>query len=374
MKILVVNWQDITHPLAGGAEVHLHEVFERIASRGHEVTLYCSSYPGAVREEVRNGMRIIREGGRNFFNYRWMWAYLTRFRRDGYDVVVDDMNKIPFFTPLYVRTPILGVTHHLFGASIFKEANVLAAGYVWGMESLAVRLYRACRIPFVVGSPSTHQELLARGFRAEEVPVVHYGVDQRVHRRTGVPRSPVPMIGYFGRLKQYKSVDHLLRALPEVLAKFPDLRTVIVGEGDDRPRLEQIVRDAGLERAVEFAGFVTEERKVELLQQIWFKVMTSAKEGWGLTVLEANACGTTVLASNVAGLRDAVRDDETGLLYEYGNVPELSAKILRLLSDGRLRERLVEGADRYVRSFTWDAAAEKTLSLLEERVRTSRAG
>jgi glycosyltransferase involved in cell wall biosynthesis len=300
-----------------------------------------------------------------------MWAYLNRFRGDAYDVVVDDMNKIPFFTPLYVRTPILGVTHHLFGTSIFKEANVFAAGYVWAMESLAVRLYRARRIPFVVGSPSTHQELLARGFRAEDVPVVFYGVDRRVHRRTGVPRNPVPMIGYFGRLKQYKSVDHLLQALPAVLAKFPDLRTVIVGEGDDRPRLEQIARDAGLERAVEFTGFVTEERKVELLQQIWFKVMTSAKEGWGLTVLEANACGTTVLASNVAGLRDAVRDGETGLLYEYGNVPELSAKILRLLSDGPLRDRLVEGADRYVRSFTWDAAAEKTLSLLDERVRTS---
>jgi glycosyltransferase involved in cell wall biosynthesis len=372
MKILVVNWQDITHPLAGGAEVHLHEVFERIAGLGHEVTLYCSAFPGARREEVRNGMRIIREGGRNFFNYRWMRTYLTRFRQEGYDLVVDDMNKIPFFTPLYVREPIYGVTHHLFGTSIFREANLLAAGYVWTMESLAVRLYRSRRIPFVVGSPSTHQELLGRGFRAEDVPVVHYGVDQRVHRPTGVPRSPRPMIGYFGRLKQYKSVDHLLRALPAVLAQVPDLRVAIVGEGDDRERLEGIAKSEGLGHAVEFTGFVTEERKVELLQQIWFKVMTSAKEGWGLTVLEANACGTTVLASNVPGLRDAVKDGETGMLYEYGNIPELSEKILRLLSDATLRDHLVEGAAEFVRSFTWDAAAEKTLSLLEARLSSSR--
>jgi len=368
MKILVVNWQDITHPLAGGAEVHLHEVFERIARRGHEVTLYCSAYPGAVHEEVRNGIRIIREGGRNFFNYRWIRAYLTRFRREGFDVVVDDMNKIPFFTPLYVREPVFGVTHHLFGRSIFKEASLPAAAYVWGMESLAVRLYRARKIPFVVGAPSTQQELLTRGFLPEQVPVVHYGVDRRVHRPTGAPRSPRPMIGYFGRLKQYKSVDHLLLALPAVLAVVPDLRVVIVGEGDDRPRLEEITRTHGLSHAVEFTGFVSEERKVELLQEIWFKVMTSAKEGWGLTVLEANACGTTVLASNVPGLRDAVRDGETGLLYTYGNIPELGEKILRLLRDRGLRDRLVEGAVRYVESFTWEAAADRTLALLEERI------
>ena len=119
---------------------------------------------------------------------------------------------------------------------------------------------------------------------------------------------------------------------------------------------------------VEFTGFVTEERKVELLQQIWFKVMTSAKEGWGLTVLEANACGTTVLASNVAGLRDAVRDGSTGLLYDYGDIDQLAKKILLLLKDTALRDRLVAGAEEYVRSFTWEAAAQKTLELLVRRV------
>src|SRR5512140_209745 len=114
MKILVFNWQDITNPLAGGAEVHLHEVFSRIVQRGHSVTLYCSSFPGAAHTETLGGIKVIREGGRYLFNYRVAYAYATRFRREGFDVVVDDMNKIPFFTPLFDRAPLLGITHHLF--------------------------------------------------------------------------------------------------------------------------------------------------------------------------------------------------------------------------------------------------------------------
>jgi glycosyltransferase involved in cell wall biosynthesis len=370
VKILVVNWQDITNPLAGGAEVHLHEVFERIARMGHEVTLYCSRYQGAAREETRKGMHIIREGGRSLFNFRWLFAYFTRFRHERYDVVVEDMNKIPFFTPLYVRAPVMGITHHLFGTSIFREANPIVATYVWMMESLAVALYRARHLPFIVGSPSTYQELMAKGFPPSSVTIVNYAVDHALHRPTGVPRNPTPLIGYFGRLKKYKSVDHLLLALPRVLAQVPDLRLMIVGEGDDRPRLEQVARDQGVGAAVTFTGFVTEEEKVALLQKMWFKVTTSSKEGWGLTVLEANACGTTVLASNVQGLRDAVKDGETGLLYAYGNIDELAEKILLLVRDENLRVCLVRNALAWAASFSWDKAAAQTMSLLEERVKT----
>ena len=159
MRILIVNWQDIKNPQAGGAEVHLHEVFSRIARMGHEVTLYCSSFPGAQHEETINGIRVIREGGRYLFNFRFFFTYLTRFRRQQFDIVVDDMNKIPFFTPLFVKRPIYGVTHHLFGKSIFLEVNFILATYVYLMERMAAWLYKRTRIPFIVGSPSTLAEL-----------------------------------------------------------------------------------------------------------------------------------------------------------------------------------------------------------------------
>ncbi len=368
MKILVVNWQDIKNPMSGGAEVHLHEVFSRIARMGHDVTLFCSSFPNSRPEEIINGIRVIRKGGRYLFNFRFLFEYLTRFRKEDYDVVVDDMNKIPFFTPLFVRKPIYGITHHLFGKSIFRETNFMLASYVYWMERVAVALYKKRRIPFIVGSPSTQGELKEAGFSGSDVALINYGVDHSTHNLKDASKSPTPLIGYFGRLKKYKSVDHLLQALPEVLSRVPDLKVVIVGEGDDKPRLEAMTKELHLEKPVEFTGFVSEEKKLELLQKMWFKVTTSSKEGWGLTVVEANACGTTVLASNVEGLRDAVQDGETGLLYEFGNVADLSSKVIQLLIDEELRNRLTRNAIAWAKRFDWEKAAEETVKLLQRRV------
>jgi glycosyltransferase involved in cell wall biosynthesis len=365
MKILVVNWQDMKNPLAGGAEVHLHEVFERIVRMGHHVTLVCSTFPGALSEETINGIRIIRKGGRFIFNFRFFFEYLTRFRKEDFDIVVDDMNKIPFFTPLFVRRPIHGITHHLFGTSIFLETNIVLASYVYLMERWAVALYKKRNIPFIVGSPSTERELREAGFNPANVALVNYGVDHSTHNLEGGVKSTTPLIGYFGRLKKYKSVDHLLHTVPEVVKRVPDLKVVIVGEGDDRPRLEAITKNLGLDKVVEFTGFVSEEKKIDLLQRMWFKVTTSSKEGWGLTVVEANACGTTVLASNVEGLRDAVQDGETGLLYTFGDVADLSHKMIRLLTDHELRNRL--NAIAWATRFDWERAAEQTIGLLKHR-------
>jgi glycosyltransferase involved in cell wall biosynthesis len=368
MRILIVNWQDIKNPLAGGAEVHLHEVFSRIARMGHDVTLYCSSFPGARHEEYINGIRAIREGGRHFFNFRFPFTYLTRFKHERFDIVVDDMNKIPFFTPVYVNRPIYGITHHLFGQSIFLEVNAVLATYVYLMERVAVWLYKRRRVPFIVGSPSTFAELEREHFPPGGVALVQYGVDHTVHTTIGATKSPTPLIGYFGRLKKYKSVDQLLLALTIVVKQAPGLKAIIVGEGDDRSRLETMTKDLGLSAIVEFAGFVPEHKKVRLLQQMWFKVTTSSKEGWGLTVLEANACGTPVIASNVQGLRDAVKDNETGLLYTYGDVDDLASKILTLLADHQLRSRLAGNAIEWAKLFDWEIAAKLTVELLVKRV------
>lgn len=368
MKILIVNWQDIKNPLAGGAEVHLHEVFSRIARAGHEVTLFCSSFPGAPPEEALEGIHIIRRGGRYLFNFRFLFEYLSRFRKQQFDIVVDDMNKIPFFTPLFVRKPIYGVTHHLFGRSIFLETNFILASYVYWMERWAVALYKRRKIPFIVGSPSTERELRNAGFRSEDVTLINYGVDHVTHQFEGAVKCPSPLIGYFGRLKKYKSVDHLLHALPDVLKHVPNLKVLIVGEGDDRLRLEQKTKELGLDGPVEFTGFVSVEKKIELLQQMWLKVTTSSKEGWGLTVIEANACGTTVLASNVEGLRDAVQDSETGLLYTYGDVDDLAKKMVQILTDEELRKRLTKNAIEWAKRFDWGRAAAETITLLTFRM------
>lgn len=374
MRILVVNWQDIRNPLAGGAEVHLHEIFSRIVRMGHEVTLYCSTFPGALPEEDVGGIRVIRRGGRYLFNFRVPAAWFARFRGERFDLVVDDMNKLPFLTPLYVDRPLYVVTHHLFGRSIFLEVPWPLAMYVYLMEKLGFGICRRRSVPFIVGSPSTRQELVEHGFRAPLIDVINYCVDHSVHRRTGVARCAAPLVGYFGRLKKYKSVEQFLDAVARLRKDHPELRAVIVGEGDHRSALEKYSEALGLAGCVRFLGFVDAQRKVELLQEVWFAVNTSSKEGWGLTVIEANACGTIVLAADVPGLRDAVRDGVTGVLYEYGNIPDLAGKMATLLGDTALRGRLESEAFRWASTFDWDEAARATLRLLEKRVAEAGTG
>jgi glycosyltransferase involved in cell wall biosynthesis len=229
-------------------------------------------------------------------------------------------------------------------------------------------LYKRKKTPFIVVSPSTYQELLSRGFDSSLLVQVYLAVDHTLYRPTGVPRSPTPLIGYFGRLKRYKSVEHLLQAASLVLRDVPEMKVVIVGEGDDRPRLEAMACELNIQHAVSFTGFVSDQEKITLLQQMWFKVATSSKEGWGLTVTEANACGTPVVASNVPGLRDAVQDGKTGLLYRYGDIADLARKITLLLKDADLHARLSAGALAWAAHFSWDEAARKTIEVLEQRI------
>ena len=364
MRILLLNWQDINNPAGGGAEVYLHQIFKRLAAKGHEITLLCTQFSGAPKEEVIDGIRIVRRGNRNLFNYIVPIEYARQFRNEHYDIVIDDMNKIPFYTPLYVREPLLGMVMHLFSKSIYKEASIPAATYVYCAEQLALSVYR--NTPLVAISESTRTELLSHGCPQENVFLVPCAVNHAVYRQlSNVPRTEF-MIGYVGRIKKYKSVDHLLRAFAIVLKVLPEAKLVVIGEGDGRLAFEQLSRELQIHHATTFTGFLPLEEKVRLLNQMQVVVNTSAKEGWGLTVTEANACGVPAVASDVPGLRDAVKDHETGLLYEYGNIEQLAEKILLLLRDEHLRSRLMNGALEYAQSLTWDKSAEIMMDVIEQ--------
>lgn len=366
MKILVFNWQDIKNPLGGGAEVHLHEIVKRIAAQGHSVTLFCSSFAGAPKEETVDGIRVIRGGGRNFFNFIVPFRYRSRFRHERYDVVVDDINKIPFFSPVFVKEPLVGIVHHLFGRSIFLEASLPAALYVSLSERFALGKY--FNIPIAVVSESTKQELISHGFTERNLSIVPNCVDHEVYHDLERPETSFPIIGHLGRLKKYKSTDHLLKAFNIVRQEVPNAQLHIVGDGDFRRELQRLAHELGIADAVQFKGFVGKEQKVSLLNQMRVAVNCSAKEGWGLTVIEANACGVPVIASDVPGLRDSVLDEKTGLLYEYGNIEQLAQKILLVLRDDNLRLRLKQEALRWAQSFKWDDSAAKMLEVLNKAI------
>jgi glycosyltransferase involved in cell wall biosynthesis len=366
VKILLLNWQDINNPLGGGAEVHMHEIFKRIVARGHEVTLFCCHYPGAAKTEVIDGIRVIRDGSRNFFNYYVRGRYRSEFRRQDFDVVIDDINKIPFYTPWFVDKPLIGILHHLFGPAVYREVNLLPGLYVSLAEKLATKVYR--NVPMAVVSESTRQELIGFGFPADNIFIVPNAVNHSNYSTAEYSQPVRPIIGHLGRLKKYKSADHLLRALQIIRLEVPDVQLQIIGDGTHRAELERLSNELGIADSVQFLGYLSQQETVQRLHQMSVLANCSAKEGWGLTVIEANSCGVPVVASDVPGLRDSVVDGKTGLLFEYGNIEQLAQKLLLTLRDEHLRSRLRSEAILWARSFRWDDSADKMLDLMERVV------
>ena len=218
-NILVINWQDIRNPLGGGAEVHLHEIFKRIVKKGHRVTLLCCKHRKLPGVEFVDGIRVIRRANRNFFNFSVPFLYRKLKKQNNFDIVIDDINKIPFYTPLFVKQPIIGIIHHLFGSSIFIEAALPVALYVKFAEKIIPRIYQ--NIPMAVVSNSTKQELVSKGLREENISLVYNAVDSSAYFYEAVKKSPHPVIGYLGRSKKYKSVYHLILAFDEVKKYIP---------------------------------------------------------------------------------------------------------------------------------------------------------
>lgn len=359
LRILVVNWQDRLNPEAGGAEVHLHEIFRRLAVRGHHVQLLVSGWDGAPELDRVDGMAVVRTGGRYTFPLHCRSAFRRLCEGGGYDLVVEDINKLPLFTPLWSDLPVVGIVPHLFGTTAFRQEPWPVAATVWAAEKLMVPAYS--RIPFQAISRSTADDLLARGFQRSQIEVIYPGLDHDVFRPSaGTTLSDIPTFAYVGRLKRYKGIDILIRAICLLRAEQRQVRLIIAGRGDDLERLRDLSVALDVTAAVEFVGFVSEERKVDILQSAWATLFPSPKEGWGISNIEAAACGTPSIASDSPGLRETVVDGETGFLVEHDEPSMWADRMIRLMERPDLRERLAVGATRHASRFTWDKAAVET--------------
>jgi glycosyltransferase involved in cell wall biosynthesis len=374
VNILLVNWNDRENPQAGGAEIHLHEIFGRLVATGHRVDLIASGWTGAAPEAHLDGIHVRRVGGRASFALLARGSVRAALRAGGdggYDIVVEDINKLPLFLPSLTALPCCAIVPHLFGTTAFAEASWPVAALVWAAERLIPRLYRDAG--FHVISRSTRDDLVGRGIEPNRIAVIYPGIDSVWYAPDpGTPRRPHPTFLYVGRLKRYKGVDIALQALALARSSRPDLTLEIAGTGDDRRRLESRARALDVGDAVRFLGYVPEEDKRRLLRSAWAVVFPSPKEGWGISNVEAAACGTPALASDSPGLRETVRHGETGFLVPHGDVSALARRMLELASDPGLVARLGAGARAFALPLTWERAAEATERHLERIIAQRR--
>ncbi|MEI9864240.1 MAG: glycosyltransferase family 4 protein [Limisphaerales bacterium] len=308
MRFLMLNWRDPYNPLSGGAERVTLAYLKALMERGHECCWFANDFPGAAREEIFEGIKIIRGGGKGTSILEARKWHRTQKK---FDLVIDQQHGIPWYAPWWCKTNCVAYIHEVLGP-------IWNSFYPWPLNVIGQSqerwthwLYR--RTPFWTPSDSTRKALQQHGVR--NIHVFPNGTDA-TPLATLEPKplvTPIQLIAV-SRLAPNKRVDHIIRAVNLLLQRGVDVRLAIVGTGEVEMTLRQLVTDLGLTDKVEFTGRLDEQKKDEHLRRAHFLVHTSVREGWGLNVIEANAMGTPAIVYPVGGLVDSTLDNKTGLV------------------------------------------------------------
>jgi glycosyltransferase involved in cell wall biosynthesis len=368
--IHLLAWRDFDDIDAGGSEVHASMIARLWAEAGIDVTMKTSAAAGHPSLTRRDGYRVVRKAGRYaVFPRTAVSGALGRGGRP--DGLVEVWNGMPFFSPLWARCPRVVFLHHVHAEMWDMALGQPALARLGKLVelNLAPPLYRGTRL--VTLSPSSRDEIVTRlGLPAANISVVPPGVDPRF--RPSGRRSPHPMVAAVGRLVPVKRFDVLIDTLVELRRRHPTLEAHIAGEGSQRNALMTRVHAAGAAGWLHLPGRLDDAALVQLYRRAWVVASTSVREGWGMTLTEAAACGTPAVASAIPGHADAVHHGTSGLLVEddHGLLAALDA----VLFDPGLRRRLGQGALERAASLTWEATARSALLALAAEALKVRGG
>jgi glycosyltransferase involved in cell wall biosynthesis len=362
MKILIFNWMDIRNPAAGGAEVVTHEISKWLVIKGHSITIFCAYFQDCKRKEVVDGVEIYRDGNKYTVYYKAR-QYYRKYFKGKYDVIIDEINTVPFFTQKFVTQGerVYVLIHQLCREFWFHETKfpINLLGY-YIFENKWLKQYT--NIPTITVSKSSKHDLEEIGF--ENISIIPEGIDFTPLEKLAEKES-VPTLIFTGRLKSSKNPSDALYAYDLVKKEFPHAKLWIVGDGYLKNRLKRDAREG-----VTFWGYISSDKKRELMKRAHVLLVPGIREGWGLVVTEANALGTPAVAYDVHGLRDSVQHNKTGLLCSKNTPQELALNAIRLLRDNQLYTKLSSAALEWSRTFSWENAATAFLEALNTPKKT----
>lgn len=393
LRVVFLNWRDPDHSLAGGSERYAWEGAQALRAAGAEVEFLTARDTGQLNQQWREGLHVVRVGGR-FTHYPRALARLLgkRLRGHGPDLVVDAANGIPTFSPLVVgETPVLLLVHHVHQTQFLTYFPAPLAHFGRFLEGPAMRrVYRRRRT--VVVSESTDQEMRRQlGWQAPTVLVPNGNAlpDVTVPDLVAAKLGPTRRLVVFGRMAVHKRVDLAVRAFARVRAEAgnEDLHLDVVGTGPNQAAITSLVSELGLSDSVAVHGFVSEAEKQRLLSGALLNVCASDAEGWGQVVIEAAGHGAPTLARDVPGLRESIRPGHTGWLVPGDlDAEEHPARVVDQLADG-LRTALTEWGEperaaalvaecrAWAGEYSWERMRERWVALVSLEVgRDSAAG
>ena len=359
MKILWFTWKDRKNPLAGGAEAINEGIAKKLAENGHEVIFLVAGFKGSKKEEEIDGYRVIRVGGR-WTTYFQAYKYYKKNLKGWADLVVDEVNTIPFFCKFYVKEKNILLVYQLCREIWFYQMafplNLI--GYL--AEPLYLRLLSDRSV--ITESDSTRADLQKHGFKKENISIIPIALDIKpAEKLENIEKYQDFTILSLGAIRKMKGTQDQLRAFEIAKEKIPELKLKIAGEAGDRygKKFLKLIKNNRYKDDIEYLGRVDANKKLELLQRCHLILVTSVKEGWGLTVTEAGSQGTPAIVYNVDGLKDSVKNGETGVVCAKNNPQNIAENIAKLYNDKNLYEQLRSDSWQYAKEFSWTQTYEE---------------
>lgn len=359
MKILILNWRCPKHPLAGGAEISLEKNALYWFERGFEITWFASTFNKSKKEEKYKGITIVRKGS-HYTVFAWFflsWIF-GKFRDN--DIIIDSFHFFPFFTPLFIKNKlIISLINEVAGDVWFDNLPLPLAFIGYRLEPYIIKFYR--KIHFITGSLSTAADLQKLGIRKQNIKIINHGFTPLPITKK-FKKEKKPTLLFLGRLSKDKGIEDALLMLELLIRDNSDITLWIAGKFESdkyEKRLRRLINEFKVKNNCNFFGYVSEEKKAELLQRVWVLVHPSVKEGWGLNVIEANSIGTPAVGYNVAGLRDSIINNKTGLLVDPDAL-SLADGIEDLIDDKKSLQLFSQEAKKWAKTFSWEIAGEES--------------
>lgn len=373
MNICILSDFFIPH-YNGGGERRFYELAKRFVNKGHNVDVICMRIEGVDDYELIDGINIHHVGPeiknlpyRNMFDFLHfsMAAFYWILKHD-YDLI-DAQTYIPlipgYFAGKLKGTPVIATIHDV--SSGMTDQWLMLSKLASFSEKFLVKL------PYnkIITVSNQTKELLIRNYnvKPEKINVVHNGVDPNYIDSIQINTKYKDSIIFVGRLAPHKHVDDLINALKSLEKEFEDINLEIIGNGIEKDNLIKLVNDLNLNNRIKFLSDLEYSEVIREIKKSNILVLPSTREGFGMVLVEANACNIPVITYKSGGVVEVVEDGRNGFLVEPRDINNLSLKIRLLLENEDLSRKMGEYGRRKVeKCFTWDNIVNEIIEIYNE--------
>jgi glycosyltransferase involved in cell wall biosynthesis len=358
--ILFLSWRDIEAPKRGGAEIFTHEMIKRLDNKKYRIIHISPEFKDSENEKEIDGVMYIRSG--NVFSIIIKAKAYYKENKENIDYVVDQCNTHRFFTKFWTEKNkriffIHQLTREIWNTNLSFPWNWL--GRI--TETPLLRLSKEDHT--ITVSNSTKTDLVDIGFPKNNITILPEGIDfKHWEQDQFLIKEEEPTFIYVGRYSNYKGIDKVVRAFSILKTSYPKAKLWIVGKKKEEyiesvltPILDKESISWGDDgKDVVYWGFVSEEKKLELMSRAHCLLFPSQREGWGLIITEAAAVGTPSIGYNSPGIKDALNNGMAGYLCHENTIDELVRLMKSVIEDREEYKKKKEDAYNYSLNFHWN--------------------